>query len=49
MLQVPRIIGRVLKCKIDENNPVVWDITVEPACDLNKLADVTVIVVKTKD
>lgn len=46
LLETPRIIGRISKCVIDEDNPVVWDITVEPACDLNTIVDVTVIVIK---
>ena len=46
-LDTPRIIGKISKCVIDENNPVMWDITVEPAYDLNNITDVTVIVIKS--
>ena len=46
-LETPRIIGRISRCVIDEDNPVVWDITVEPACDLNNITDVTVVVIKS--
>jgi len=47
-LETPRIIGRISKCVIDEDNPVVWDIRVTPACDLNTIVDVTVIVIKNQ-
>ena len=46
-LETPRIIGKISRCVINENNPVMWDITVEPACDLNNIVDVTVIVIKS--
>ena len=46
-LETPRIIGKISECVIDENNPVMWDIAVEPACDLDNIADITVIVIKS--
>ena len=46
-LEIPRIIGKISRCVIDERNPVIWDITVEPACDLDNITDITVIVIKS--
>ncbi len=43
-LDAPMIIGTVAKCKRDDESPSLWDITVEPACDLERLNDVAVIV-----
>jgi rod shape-determining protein MreC len=43
-LDVPMIIGRVTECKRDEQNPMVWDVTVEPVCDIKELKTVAVIV-----
>lgn len=43
-LDVPMIIGRVTQCKRDEQNPMVWDVTVEPVCDIKELTTVAVIV-----
>ncbi len=42
-LDVPMIIGRVTQCKRDEQNPMVWDITVEPVCNIRELTTVAVI------
>ena len=47
LLSTPRIIGKISNCVINEDNPVVWDISVEPACDLNAVDNVTVIVIKS--
>jgi cell shape-determining protein MreC len=41
-LDVPIIMGEVAQCKKDLNNPLVWDITVRPVCDLAALSDVVV-------
>jgi cell shape-determining protein MreC len=38
------IIGVVSRCRRDEANPLLWDITVKPACDIQRLNDVTVII-----
>ena len=43
-LDAPIIIGKVDQCKLDDKNPSLWDITVEPVCDIEILNDVTVIV-----
>jgi len=43
-LDAPMIIGTVAQCKRDDENPSLWDITVKPACDIEGLNDVAVIV-----
>lgn len=43
-LETPIIIARVAECKKDEGNPLLWDITVVPVCDIGRLRDVAVIV-----
>lgn len=44
LLDVPMIIGTVAQCKPDDKNPIVWDITVRPACDIAHINDVAVII-----
>jgi len=44
LLDVPIIIGTVARCKEDDEKPLVWDITVKPACDLEKLKDIDVLI-----
>ncbi len=46
-LDSPIIAGRVKKCTKNET-PLVWDLIIEPACDVRKLSDVTVIVMNPK-
>jgi len=43
-LDAPMKIGTITRCKTDEGNPLLWDITVKPACDVEKLNDVAVII-----
>lgn len=43
-LDAPMIVGKVSQCKTDDNDPLLWDITVSPVCNLESLNDVTVIV-----
>jgi hypothetical protein len=43
-LDAPVIIGRVSRCERNDELPSLWDITVEPACDIEKLEDVAVII-----
>lgn len=43
-LDAPMIIGWVAECKQDEEKPLLWDITVTPACDLEGIKNVTVII-----
>ena len=44
VLDAPMIIGKVAECKRDDENPSLWDITVKPACDIEKLNSVAVII-----
>jgi rod shape-determining protein MreC len=43
-LDAPMIVGTVAQCRRDDENPTLWDITVEPVCDIEQLKSVTVIV-----
>jgi rod shape-determining protein MreC len=43
-LDTPIIVGTVSKCRKNDENPLLWDITVKPACDVERLDNVTVIV-----
>ena len=43
-LSSPVIVGTVADCKSNDENPLVWDITVKPVCDIQSLRDVSVIV-----
>lgn len=44
LLDVPMIIGIVTKCKKNDRQPSVWDITVQPACDITKIDNVSVLI-----
>ncbi|MBN2182741.1 MAG: hypothetical protein JW715_12585 [Sedimentisphaerales bacterium] len=44
LLDCPMIAGIVTECKRNEKVPSVWDITVQPACDITQIDDVTVII-----
>lgn len=43
-LDVPTIVARVSECKSDRDNPLFWEITVEPVCDIAGLREVAVVV-----
>jgi len=43
-LEAPRAIGEVSALKLDENSPLLWDITVTPAYDVEKLTDVAIVI-----
>lgn len=43
-LDAPIIIGVVAKCRRDDANPSLWDITVRPVCDIEQLKTVSVII-----
>ena len=43
-LSTPVILGTVAQCESSKENPLLWDITVKPACDIENLTDVTVII-----
>lgn len=40
------LLGKVTSCTIDDDNPFFWDIKVEPVCNLKRVTDVAVIVIK---
>jgi len=44
-LPAPMIVGKVTQCKTDDDNPLLWDITVTPAWNLDQLDDVGIIIV----
>lgn len=41
------IVGRISECKRDQNNPLLWDITVKPVCDIHNLDSVAVIIIES--
>ncbi len=43
-LDAPIIIGVVAKCRTDDVNPTLWDVTVRPVCDIEQLKTVSVII-----
>jgi len=47
-LDAPMIIGKVAQCKRDDQNPSLWDITVKPVCDIERLTSVAVIVINPR-
>jgi len=49
LLEVPVVVGRVSQCQQDEIEPLLWDITVEPASNLKSLSHVHVIVVRAQE
>ena len=49
LLDAAMIIGIVDQCKKDDRNPSLWDITVKPVCDTERLHTVTVIVMNPKE
>jgi rod shape-determining protein MreC len=40
------IAGKILSCKQDENNLLMWDVKVSPACDIEQLTGVSVIIME---
>lgn len=44
-LYSPIIIGTVSDCRESNKNPLLWEITIEPACDIETLTSVDVIVI----
>jgi len=47
-LDVPMIMGTVTQCEKDDENPLLWDITVKPACNIEELKDVAVIIMNSQ-
>lgn len=48
-LDTSMIIGVVESCKRDDRNPSVWDITVKPVCDIERLNSITVIIMNPQN
>ena len=48
-LGTPVIVGTVAQCKVNDENPLLWDIAVQPACDLESLTEVAVIVMNPQN
>lgn len=47
-LDAPIIVGRVSRCERNPREASVWDVTVVPACDIQHLEDVAVIIMNPK-
>ncbi len=47
-LSTPVIVGTVAQCESNKDNPLLWDITVKPACDIANLTEVAVIVMNPR-
>jgi len=47
-LGTPVILGTVAQCESNKENPLLWDITVKPACDIANLTEVSVIVMNPR-
>ena len=43
-LDAPMIVGKVTECNMNQKYPSFWDITVVPACNIEQLEDVAVII-----
>jgi rod shape-determining protein MreC len=48
-LDIPTIVGIVVQCKTDDENPLLWYIKVKPACDIQRLKRVTVVIMNSKE
>jgi len=44
LLSAPMVVGMVESCIRDNENPLLWEVTVKPACRIDRLSEVTVIV-----
>jgi len=47
-LSTPVIAGTVAQCESSKQNPLLWDITVKPACDIASLTEVTIIIMNPR-
>ncbi len=47
-LGTPVIVGTITECAANKENPLLWDITVTPTCDIEHLTDVAVIVMNPR-
>ena len=48
-LDASMIIGVVARCERDDTNPLIWDITVKPVCDIERLNSITVIIMNPQN
>jgi rod shape-determining protein MreC len=48
-LDIPMVVGVVSKCRVDGENPLLWDVVVKPACEIDELKDVAVIVANPRE
>ena len=48
-LSTPVIVGTVAECKSNDENPLVWDLTVQPACDIKSLKNVAAVVMNPRN
>jgi len=48
-LDAPMIVATVTQCKRDDENPLLWDITVKPACDIQRLKSVAVVIINPQE
>jgi rod shape-determining protein MreC len=48
-LDASMIIGVVERCEKDDRHPSMWDITVKPACDIERLNSITVIIMNPQN
>lgn len=48
-LDAPMIIGKVAQCERNDKSALLWDITVEPVCDIETIDDITVIVLNPRE
>jgi rod shape-determining protein MreC len=48
-LDTSMIIGVVARCERDDRNPSMWDITVKPVCDIERLNSITVIIMNPQN
>jgi len=44
LLDAPMVVGTVVQCGVDDQEPVLWEIRVQPKCDLDHIGMVWVIV-----
>jgi len=47
-LEAPMIVGTVAQAKTSLKNPLLWDVTVKPACDIEKLENVAIIIMNPR-
>ncbi len=47
-LDVSMIAGTVVQCKVDDENPLLWKLTIEPVYEMKDIKDVTVIIMNSQ-